>query len=187
MRMIKKGADWFKKGAKSAAATNTKSFFARQTTKILKGTKNDPLVKFMIGLGRLGAWGGEQVGTRTYRLGRKFRRIGEEVGKIGKAHPRTAAFVKGGAKLGGAAMRKVGVPTLLGVGALGMVGVGMMRGAMNQGRDIVFDRYMQDQRYSRNILTNSRLGRSAGTRNMNRYGSTQGLSQALSASRHGRY
>jgi hypothetical protein len=66
-----------------------------------------------------------------------------------------------------------------------MFGIGMMRGAINRGREIVFDRYMQDQRYSRNMLTNSRLGLASGTGKMMMGGSTMGLSNALSARRHG--
>jgi hypothetical protein len=71
------------------------------------------------------------------------------------------------------------------LGGAAMLTVGMMRGAMSQSRDILFERYMQDTRYSRNMLLNaSRTGSGYGSR-FDQYGSTIGLSNSLSTRRHG--
>jgi len=77
---------------------------------------------------------------------------------------------------------KVGAVTL---GAVGSIGLGMMRGMMNTAREYQHDRYMQDYSYSRNMMLNSKLGRSTGASNSMRFKSTYGLSNALSARRHG--
>lgn len=74
----------------------------------------------------------------------------------------------------------------LALGAIAMVGIGIMRGAMNQATEVVNQRYIEDQRFARNITMMSRLGYSSGTSSMNRFNHTAGLSQALSANRHGR-
>lgn len=81
---------------------------------------------------------------------------------------------------------RVTLPMGLAVGAVAMIGVGMMKGLTNASREIVAERQLQDQRYARNITMMSRLGYNVGTRRMNRYNNTAGLSQALSANRHGR-
>lgn len=86
-------------------------------------------------------------------------------------------------------IRKVGRGGLglgLWVGAGAMVALGFMKGVNNASREIVAQRQMQDQRYARNITMMSRLGYTTGTSSMNRYNHTVGLSQALSANRHGR-
>lgn len=90
-------------------------------------------------------------------------------------------------------IRRVGRPLInkglgagLLIGAVAMVGIGIMKGAMNASTQIVAQRQMQDQRFARNITMMSRLGYTTGTSSMNRYGHTIGLSQALSRNRHGR-
>jgi len=71
------------------------------------------------------------------------------------------------------------------LGGLSMLSVGMMRGATSQARDILYQRYMQDARYSRNMLTNAtRTGAGLGYR-FDKYNSVAGLSNAMSARRHG--
>jgi len=80
---------------------------------------------------------------------------------------------------------KVGPVGLLSVGATAMMGVGIMNGMNNAAKDYVLERYMADQRFSRDILLQSRVGLSMGTNKMNRMGSTMGLSNALSKTRHG--
>jgi hypothetical protein len=72
------------------------------------------------------------------------------------------------------------------LGAISSASLGLMNGMNNQARDYTHDRYIQDYTYSRSVLTNSRIGRSTGTRALDRYGSTLGLSNSLSATRHGR-
>lgn len=83
-------------------------------------------------------------------------------------------------------VRKFGGAVGLAVGALAMLSVGVMRGANNTGKEMVFERYMEDQRYSRSMLMNSRVGLASGTGRMQRYGSTEGLAGALHKNRHGR-
>jgi len=83
-------------------------------------------------------------------------------------------------------IKKVGGALGLVAGATAILGITMMKGAMNQARDIVYERYMQDQAVSKNILNSSRMGLSAGTSRMQNMGATVGLSNALSRTRHGR-
>lgn len=90
-------------------------------------------------------------------------------------------LIGGGAKLTG----YVAGARALSVGAIGMMAVGIMHGMNNAAKDIMLERYMQDQRYSRNILLQSRVGLSMGSNQMNRMGSTMGLSNSLSKTRHG--
>jgi hypothetical protein len=71
------------------------------------------------------------------------------------------------------------------VGAVAMLGVSMLKGALNQSREIVYERYMQDAAVSKNMLNNTRLGLASGTSRMQNYGSTMGLSNAMSRTRHG--
>lgn len=70
------------------------------------------------------------------------------------------------------------------LGAVAMVGVSMMKGAMNASREIVYDRYMQNAAMNKNVLDSSRLPR--GISRMDKYNSTMGLSNSLSKTRHGR-
>lgn len=84
-------------------------------------------------------------------------------------------------------VRKLGVTGMFVGAAAAMVGVGMMRGAMNAAQDIMSERYLQDQRKSRNILMQTRVGYSHGSARMDKYGQTNGLAQALHQGRHGRY
>ena len=84
-----------------------------------------------------------------------------------------------------APIKKAGLFGTVLLGATAMFGIGMMKGAMNQSRDIVYERYMQDQAVGKNMLNNTRLGLSAGTSRMQTYGHTTGLSNSLSRTRHG--
>ena len=76
--------------------------------------------------------------------------------------------------------------SILTVGAAGMLSVNVMKGMQNQSQEIVYERYLQDARYSRGMLHNSRVGLASQTRRMLKQDGTQGLSNALSATRHGR-
>jgi len=95
--------------------------------------------------------------------------------------------LEGPARLAGRLLghRRLGILGLA-VGAIAMVGVGIMRGVNNASQDIVAQRYIQDQRYARNITMMSRLGYSSGTSQMNNYNHTDGLALSLSSNRHGR-
>lgn len=73
----------------------------------------------------------------------------------------------------------------LALGVTAMMGVGLMRGGMNSAREDVYNRYMQDQKFSRNMLNNSRVGYASGTNSMLNRGGTQGLTLAMSKTRHG--
>lgn len=83
------------------------------------------------------------------------------------------------------AVSRTGKLGALAVGVTALMGIGFMRGAMSSAREQVYDRYMQDQRYSRNMLYNSRVGYASGTNRMLNRGGTQGLTLAMSRSRHG--
>jgi hypothetical protein len=87
--------------------------------------------------------------------------------------------LKGGARIG---FSKGGFL----VAGVAMMAAGMVKGFTNQSKDLVYERYVQDYRYSRNMLYTSRVGVSMGTKRARRYGSTDGLSNALSMMRHGR-
>ena len=95
--------------------------------------------------------------------------------------PRKKSMVRSAANLGSS----VATGGLLTVGAVGMLSIGIMNGINNGSKDIVLERYLQDQRFSRDILMQSRVGTSMGTSRMNQMGSTVGLSNALSRTRHG--
>lgn len=82
-------------------------------------------------------------------------------------------------------IRKAGLAGGLIAGATAMLGLAVMKGAMNQSREIVYERYMQDQAVGKNILNNTRMGLASGTSRMQNMGSTMGLSNALSRTRHG--
>ena len=90
------------------------------------------------------------------------------------------------ASVGARIMAKGGMFGALAAGGIAMLGIGLMRGAMNAASEVVTQRQIQDQRYARNITMMSRLGYSSGTSQMNRFRHTAGLTQALSANRHGR-
>jgi len=75
----------------------------------------------------------------------------------------------------------------LALGAVSMMGLSVMKGGMNQAKDIVHERYMQDYTYSTSMLHNSRVGLTSGTNRMLNRAATQGLSNALHKTRHGRY
>lgn len=119
-------------------------------------------------------------GTKKAKVGRAagkamgwLGRRGVGLGKLGvkayRATPKTF-------KVGGAI-----------VGAAAMLGISMLKGAMDQSQEIVYERYMQDAATSKNMLNNTRLGLASGTSRMQNYGSTMGLTNALSRTRHGRY
>lgn len=84
-------------------------------------------------------------------------------------------------------IRKGGLLGSLATGAISMLNISIMKGAMNPSRGIVLGRYMQDLAMSKNLLNSSRLGLSAGTSRSQDLSSTMGLSNALSRSRHGRF
>lgn len=84
-------------------------------------------------------------------------------------------------------VKKLGIVGGFVAAGAAMMGVGMMRGAYNAANDIMAERYLADQRMSRNILMNTRVGYSHSQAQTNRYGQLNGLAQALNAGRHGRY
>jgi hypothetical protein len=73
------------------------------------------------------------------------------------------------------------------LGATAMFGLSVMKGGMNEAKEIIHERYMQDYTFSRNMLHNSRVGLASGTNRMLDRGGTQGLTLGLSKTRHGRY
>lgn len=157
---------------------------------------------------RTGSFGGT-VGYNTARFsrlaGKMTRGVGNSIANpkttFGRAMKGTArGAVKAPGKLLGAAkssrrmyksipkpVRKMGIIGGLALGATAMLGVSVLKGAMDTGKQIAYQRYMQDQTMSRDVLTSTRLGNSSGTNRMLGYGGTVGLSNALSSTRHGRY
>lgn len=112
--------------------------------------------------------------------GRRAKRlIRKQAQNVVKKGPGRKAFLRIASKWGGRGM--------ITLGATAMLALGVMRGMGNQSRDVIYQRYLQDSRYSRNMLTNSRIGLSSGTNKMMQYGDTRGLSNALSRTRHGGY
>lgn len=119
---------------------------------------------------------GHKLGSRiqSYRLGRTSAKLKKVQAN---ANSSLSKRVKWGRRIGTMGGR-------LALGTTAMIGVGMMKGMMNQAREYTFDRYTQDFTYSRNMLSNSRLYKTMGNRMVN-YNSTMGLSNALSRTRHG--
>ena len=141
-----------------------------------RAIKGDPVPKFL-------------AKTMPHAIGSTTKKMYNAMGG-----PAISRSIKYGAKLGSKFVRNpmirkaagISMKAGIAIGGLAMVAVGMMNGANNAAQNIVAQRYIQDQRYSRNITMMSRLGYSSGTNSMNRYNHTAGLSQALSANRHGR-
>jgi len=131
---------------------------------------------------------GRDIGVRTVK--ELAPRVGRGMGKVGRFlsnNPvsRAAKFtVKTGVKTG---FRVASSYPGLALGATAMMGLSVMKGGMDQSREIVHERYMQDYMYSRNMLHNSRVGLASGTSRMLDRGGTMGLSNALHKTRHGKY
>ena len=154
--MIGKGA------AQTVSTAEAPSVFSRYTKKTMSWFKNDKVARW-----------GYKTFIKPKPFDVTFNKTRKAVGRyIARAPLRRVG--------------RVGMTGLLAVGAAAMVGVGLMKGVLNASTKIVAERQMQDQRYARNITMMSRLGYTSGTSSMNRYNHTVGLSQSLSANRHGR-
>lgn len=70
------------------------------------------------------------------------------------------------------------------VGSTAMASVAIMNGAMNQAQDIMYNRYMNDARYSSRLMSRTRIGQASGNSSLSP-SSTAGLSLAMSKVRHG--
>jgi len=151
--------------------------------------------------------GGQQAGDRGKRYRSPFNQLKKQVNREWNSTTKKARATKatgrgavgltkffgrmgsGAAKIGAGVYRSTPRPVKFGaaaVGAVAMLGVSMLKGGMNESNDIVYERYMQDAAISKNMLNNTRLGLAAGTSRMQNYGSTMGLSNAMSRTRHGR-
>lgn len=106
---------------------------------------------------------------------------GRKLGSVG------ASTAKRVGRLATKVGKRVSTPGVFLLGATAMFGINFMKGGMNETRDIVAERYMQDYTYSKSMLHNSRVGLASGTNSMLNNGGTQGLSLALSKTRHGRF
>lgn len=125
-------------------------------------------------------WGPD---TKKVRYGKAFG------GKVAAGGKTLGSSLLGLAKKGVHAYRKT--PRLLkggglAAGAVAMLGIGILKGAFNESNEIAYERYMEDMYTTKDILNTSRLGLASGTSRMQNYGSTMGLSNALSRTRHGR-
>ena len=151
------------------------------TANFRQSISGDPFVKGIVGVGKglnkglswgsgkLSELGAGRVVNRNNLVGKVSRKAGALYSKIPKGLKRMGG-------LGGLAL-----------GATAMLGIGIMRGMMRGTQDAVYDRYMTDARYSRNMLYNSRVGSASGTNKMLRNSGTQGLSLAMSKNRHGSF
>jgi hypothetical protein len=167
---------WGKEATKflGSKVTSAASIFkSRGKNTIKSGVTNKFLKRNMVGAT-------SPVDTLRPNSGRKIKTRLTAVNN----RARGKSIVKGGPNI----MRAVGTTVAWGGLALGagaMLSAGIMKGAMGESRQILYERYMQDTRYSRNMIQNARLGNAMGSR-FGQYGSTMGLSNALSATRHGR-
>jgi hypothetical protein len=152
-------------------------------------------------IGRATSWMGKKIQGRGTSKVRST--VGQFTSRTGSILQKPMKIVKGMAKGPGAALRaakagrraiksipkpirKFGKLGGLALGATAMLGLSVLKGAMNQGKQIAYDRYMQDQSQSRQVLGSTRIGNASGTNRMIGYGGTTGLSNALSGTRHGR-
>lgn len=177
-------------------------YFDKYSPKVVPSLKAgaDPWKAGARGLGNVGSL----VGNSAFGQGvaRQTRRIGDVVTRGAGGVRRTVNTIaksplgsKGIGLLKSAG--KASLNTVLGknkasryglaLGVVAMAGIGIMKGAMNESRNIVYERYMQDMTYSRSMVGQSRVGLAHGTHNMLNNNGTQGLSNSLSATRHGRY
>jgi len=188
---IAKTARWFLGNYKTQAVFKKAASAVRKASSI-EAMKKDVGVRFVkamfydaprFAISKVGAgagWAWNKIPKGRRQLVQKTTKIAGNAGKT------TTKKVLPKAKIAGKAFTKKVLPTaLLGVGAVGMLSIGIMNGINNASKDIVLERYMADQRFSRDILLQSRVGLSMGTNQMNRMGSTIGLSNALSRTRHG--
>lgn len=81
--------------------------------------------------------------------------------------------------------RRLGLIGGIGLGITAMLGVSVLKGAMNQGRQIAYERYMLDTANTQGVISTTRLNRMSGSNRMINHGGTIGLSNALSRTRHG--
>lgn len=100
---------------------------------------------------------------------------------------KAAKFGRRGIKAIPKPIRKMGLVGGIALGVTAMLGASVLKGAMNQGRQIAYERYMEDAATSKNVLSSTRLGNASGTNRMLGYGGTVGLANSLSRTRHGRY
>lgn len=164
----------FSKTSKGVTRTVHRMMNDTVTGKLLK--------KATVGGGGPRSHGGLLGATTSARL--RMKSISQS--KVGRAIGRGISL--GGKTIKKTAFSKLGVRGMMVGGMAAMVGVGLMRGAMNAANDIVSERYLQDQRMSRNVLMDTRVGYSKmGAAQGNKYGQINGLAQALHNGRHGRY
>lgn len=110
---------------------------------------------------------------------RKFR-LGRIKSKLKKTQAKATSSLSNRVKWGRRIITYGGAM----VGTVGMIGIGVMKGMMNQASDYNSDRYAQNYNYTKNLLANSRLARTMGSPMID-HGSTMGLSNSLSRTRHG--
>ena len=146
------------------------------TANFRQSFSNDPLVKGVVRGGKLLNKGLSWGSGRLSEFGAGARAV---YSKLPKRLTRARMIPKGLKRMGGLGG--------LALGATAMLGIGIMRGMMRGTQDAVYDRYMTDARYSRNMLYNSRVGSASGTNKMLRNSGTQGLSLAMSKTRHGSF
>lgn len=185
---------------KSMAFQSMKNFFKGSPGRSAMNTAMSPMSKgadyisrkasdkFGTGLAQYGKGWRSVIEHRTAKTtGRGVLTAGKGISKV------TAGAIRGSYKAGRGVYKSISMlpaPVKMGglaLGAVAMIGVGIMRGALNESKNIVFERYMQDMTYSRSMASQSRVGLAHTTHNMLNNGGIHGLSNALSTTRHGRY
>ena len=180
LNLIDKTAIWFGKNTTKGVSKGIR-LGQRLGNNIINEVR-DPAIKRMKFTNDLGKriGGGIKAGAgwignklRTKRLGRVGQKVRRSQAKVNNSLSRHVKWGRRTAVMGG-----------LAVGTTAMVGIGVMKGMMNQAREYTYDRYTQDYTYSKNMLSNSRLTRTMGSRMID-HNSTMGLSNSLSKIRHG--
>lgn len=121
------------------------------------------------------------VGNKTAVAGQNIH-TSSFMARVNNAAKATGFSVKGAAR--GVLSSPFQHRPYLVVGATAMAALGIMNGAMNQANEIMYQRYLTDQRYSRNIMKNASLGKASKGPRLS-MGNHVGLSIALSRNRHG--
>jgi hypothetical protein len=196
MKRFKNWANYFKINRDpemKSAGIFKKTVSAAQRTFNKSNIKNDLSVRVTratgAGIAKGSKWVGGKILIGANMVGSTpaAKKLGQGVRAVAR-HKATRWTGKATLWAGGrsfAVGKALAMPSLITVGAVGMLGVSVMNGANNAAKDIIFERYMADQRFARDMLLQSRLGTAIGTARMNKYGSTVGLSNSLSRTRHG--
>lgn len=173
INILDKTASWFVKGASKSVNKAVK--IGTNTGKgVIRDLKNPRIKNIYQSNSRISRTLNSVEGRY-----RKFR-LGRIKSKLKKTQANATSSLSNRVKWG----RRIGTYGGAMVGTVSMIGIGVMKGMMNQASDYNSDRYAQNYNYTKNLLANSRLARTMGSPMID-HGSTMGLSNSLSRTRHG--